>query len=266
MSCFTCIKVLMILFNLAIFLAGGTLLGVGIWVSVDSGSFLKVFGVLPHGVASQLVNVGYFLIAIGLLLLILGFLGCCGAQKESKCLLLTFFSIVLIIFIAEIAGAVVVLVYSPVIESILSSVLVPVLQKDFGRDEQVTRIWNATMTEVSSRDGGLPSPTRWLQAPPLSLQLNCCGVNGYGDFNNSAFVSSNNGHYPRPCCDSGAACTQQTADASHVKGCFRQILDLIKSKAAIVGGVAAGICALELAAMIVSMYLYCRLDKGGSIH
>ncbi|KAG9464779.1 hypothetical protein GDO78_019397 [Eleutherodactylus coqui] len=218
MSCFTCIKVLMILFNLAIFLAGGTLLGVGIWVSVDSGSFLKVFGVLPHGVASQLVNVGYFLIAIGLLLLILGFLGCCGAQKESKCLLLT-------------------------IESILSSVLVPVLQKDFGRDEQVTRIWNATMTE-----------------------LNCCGVNGYGDFNNSAFVSSNNGHYPRPCCDSGAACTQQTADASHVKGCFRQILDLIKSKAAIVGGVAAGICALELAAMIVSMYLYCRLDKGGSIH
>ncbi|KAG9464778.1 tetraspanin-1 isoform X3 [Eleutherodactylus coqui] len=243
MSCFTCIKVLMILFNLAIFLAGGTLLGVGIWVSVDSGSFLKVFGVLPHGVASQLVNVGYFLIAIGLLLLILGFLGCCGAQKESKCLLLTFFSIVLIIFIAEIAGAVVVLVYSPVIESILSSVLVPVLQKDFGRDEQVTRIWNATMTE-----------------------LNCCGVNGYGDFNNSAFVSSNNGHYPRPCCDSGAACTQQTADASHVKGCFRQILDLIKSKAAIVGGVAAGICALELAAMIVSMYLYCRLDKGGSIH
>lgn len=65
------------------------MLGVGIWVSVDSGSFIKIFGVLPDNIAAQFVNVGYFLIAIGALLLILGFLGCCGAQKESKCLLIT---------------------------------------------------------------------------------------------------------------------------------------------------------------------------------
>nr|DBA17712.1 TPA: hypothetical protein GDO54_016042 [Pyxicephalus adspersus] len=199
MSCFTCIKVLMVLFNLAIFLAGGTLLGVGIWVSVDSGSFLKIFGTLGTGadsIATQFVNVGYFLIAIGALLLILGFLGCCGAQKESKCLLIMFFSIVLIIFIAEIAGAVVALVYSSVAQSFLRSVLTPILQNDYGQNPDVTKIWNTTMTE----------------------------------------------------------------------GCFNQILDLLKTNAAVVGGIAAGIGALELAAMVVSMYLYCKIDKHGSIH
>ncbi|XP_077306879.1 tetraspanin-1-like [Lithobates pipiens] len=245
MSCFTCIKVMMILFNLAIFLAGGTLLGVGIWVSVDSNSFLKIFGTLGSGtdsIASQFVNVGYFLIAIGALLVILGFLGCCGAQKESKCLLIVFFSIVLIIFIAEIAGAVVALVYSSVAESFLTSVLTPVLKTEYGSKPDVTSSWNNTMAT-----------------------LKCCGLNNYTDFDNSYYYNHNNGTYPQQCCNNATTCTSAIAFNSGVKGCFSQILDLLKKNAAIVGGVAAGIAALELAAMVVSMYLYCKIDKHGSI-
>lgn len=68
-------------------LGGGTLLGVGIWVSVDGQSFVNIFGALSSSVL-QVVNVGYFLIVIGSILLVIGFLGCCGAQKESKCLLI----------------------------------------------------------------------------------------------------------------------------------------------------------------------------------
>lgn len=227
-------------------LAGGTLLGVGIWVSVDSGSFLKIFGSLGSGadsIASQFVNVGYFLIAIGSLLLILGFLGCCGAQKESKCLLITFFCIVLIIFIAEIAGAVVALVYSSVAESFLKSVLTPVLQNEYGKNTQVTASWNNTMND-----------------------LKCCGLTNYTDFTGSYYMSNHGNTYPPQCCNSTASCTESVAASSKVKGCFDQILDLLKKNAAIVGGIAAGIAALELAAMVVSMYLYCKIDKNGSIH
>ncbi|CAJ0951429.1 unnamed protein product [Ranitomeya imitator] len=256
-------------------LAGGTLLGVGIWVSVDSGSFLKIFGTIPNNVATQFVNVGYFLIAIGALLLILGFLGCCGAQKESKCLLITareelqvahavgaravaggacsgtqagealqFFCIVLIIFIAEVAGAVVALVYSSVAESFLTSVLTPVLQKDYGENKDVTKIWDNMMSE-----------------------LKCCGLSNYSDFNNSTFVQSH-GQYPEPCCNTTSTHVHYADGTGQPQtgGCMQQIVDLLKSNAAIVGGVAAGICALELAAMVVSMYLYCKIDKEGSIH
>lgn len=63
-------------------------MAVGIWVSVDGPSFLKVFGPLSSS-ATQFVNVGYFLIAAGAVLFALGFLGCYGAHAENKCALMT---------------------------------------------------------------------------------------------------------------------------------------------------------------------------------
>lgn len=72
-------------------LAGAVILGVGIWVKVDNSSLLgileKVDGAPPQ--LSQLANVAYVLIGIGAFLLVIGFLGCCGAIKESRCMLLT---------------------------------------------------------------------------------------------------------------------------------------------------------------------------------
>lgn len=68
-------------------LCGAALLAVGIWVSVDGPSFMKIFGPLSSS-AMQFVNVGYFLIAAGAVLFALGFLGCYGAQTENKCALM----------------------------------------------------------------------------------------------------------------------------------------------------------------------------------
>lgn len=71
-------------------LAGCAILGVGIWVKVDSGSIFRFLGKIENAPKelSQVLNVGYLLIALGVLLLIIGFLGCCGAIRESKCMLL----------------------------------------------------------------------------------------------------------------------------------------------------------------------------------
>ncbi|NWZ99843.1 TSN1 protein, partial [Nesospiza acunhae] len=257
MGCFTFIKVMMILFNLAIFLSGGTLLGVGIWVKVDGESFLKIFGTLSSSIL-QVVNVAYLLIVIGAILLVIGFLGCYGAQKESKCLLMMFFSVVLIIFIAEVAAAVVALVFTGLAETLLTGLVTPLLKEKYGVDEAFTQIWNVTMTEV-----------------------HCCGLNNYTDFNNSYFYDTHHG-YPRQCCDMQEPCNSTylpswgmlcpgswgIATSCHphlcgclVQGCFKQILEEIRTNAGVAGGVAAGIAALEIAAMAVSMYLYCRLDE-----
>lgn len=68
-------------------LGGLTLLAMGIWVSVDGTSFLQLLGPFSSQ-GMQFVNVGFFCIAIGAVLVLLGLLGCCAAHKESKCLLL----------------------------------------------------------------------------------------------------------------------------------------------------------------------------------
>uniref|UniRef100_A0A7M4FLP5 Tetraspanin n=1 Tax=Crocodylus porosus TaxID=8502 RepID=A0A7M4FLP5_CROPO len=200
MSCFSFIKVIMILFNLAIFLGGAALLGVGIWVSVDGSSFMKIFGSVSSSVL-QFVNVGYFIIAIGAVLLVLGFLGCCGAQKESKCLLMTFFSIVLIIFIAEIAGAVVALVYTSMAETLLAATVTPVLKENYGKSSDITQIWNTTMEE-----------------------LHCCGLMNYTDFTNSPYYSNNGETYPSYCCPKGMSrCNETLAGKVDVPVCMQHL-------------------------------------------
>ncbi|XP_042178351.1 tetraspanin-1 isoform X1 [Oncorhynchus tshawytscha] len=241
MACFTFFKFMMVLSNLLILLGGLTLLGVGIWVRVDKGLFLQVLSPFST-LDTQFVNVCFFCIAIGGVLVLLGVLGCCGAHKGSKCLLLLFFSIILIIFIAEVAAGTVALAYSSFAEGILKAWATLVLKNQYGSDPVVTKIWNSTMTE-----------------------LNCCGFTNYTDFTDSYYSEQSEGSYPPSCCQLDTApCSQQQAWHSAVQGCLKQLLKALQKHANIVGGIAVGIGGLEVTAMLVSMYLYCYLDNNVS--
>ncbi|KAM7419068.1 hypothetical protein PAMA_016265 [Pampus argenteus] len=183
MCCSGFLKIMMFIFNGCIFLAGAAILGVGVWVKVDSGSLLGILENVdvPSGL-SQLLNVSYMLIAVGAVLLIIGFLGCCGAMRESRCMLLTFFSIVLIIFLIEVAGAVVLLVFQGLADQLLLSLEEEVrdsIKTDFGKSESLTSLWNATM------EG-----------------LKCCGYMNYTDFEDSPYTTAHGGDvYPPTCCN-----------------------------------------------------------------
>ncbi|XP_049325770.1 tetraspanin 34 [Astyanax mexicanus] len=243
MCCKGFLKIMMFIFNGVIFLAGGAILGVGIWVTVDSSSLLGVLDQIKDAPPelAQLANVGYLLIAVGAILAIMGFLGCCGAITESKCMLLTFFIIVLLIFIAEVAGAIVVFVFQPLAKELLQKVsdsFVLTIRENYGEEKTFTSLMNDTMTE-----------------------LKCCGFNNYTDFDGSPFLK-NTSHYPVTCClETSTACSLTEASEQEVKGCFDAILDLLEDNAALLGGVALGIAALEIAAMVVSMVLYNNVGK-----
>ncbi|XP_043955248.1 tetraspanin 35 [Gambusia affinis] len=243
MGCFGFLKAMMIAFNGIIFLAGITILGVGIWVKVDTGSIFNFLGKIndvPPEI-NQVLNVGYLLIAIGVLLVVIGFLGCCGAMRESKCMLLLFFMIVLLVFIAEVAGAVVILVFRPVADALFEKVgtaAVKNIQKDYGNNADVTGLWNTTMDA-----------------------LKCCGFYNYTDFTGSPYYTKHNNTYPPRCCPTNSPCNSTVADAKSADGCFTKIKKLIDNNTVVIVGVALGIAALEICAMIVSMMLYCRVKS-----
>ncbi|XP_057698514.1 tetraspanin-1-like [Corythoichthys intestinalis] len=251
MCCAGFLKMMMFIFNGTIFLAGAAILGVGIWVKVDSNSFMGILDSvedLPSEV-SQVASVSYLLIAVGAVLLVIGFLGCCGAVRESRCMLLTFFSIVLIIFLVEVAGAVVLLVFKDLAEQVFDSLEDEVkkgLGSKFGSDESLTTLWNTTM-----------------------IGLQCCGYKNYTDFDGSPFQENHGGFfYPPQCCNGTSVsdiCSLPSAElASHlqlVDGCFQKLLQLIEENAVIIAGVALGIAALEIAAMVVSMILYKQIGN-----
>nr|XP_034953132.1 tetraspanin-16 [Zootoca vivipara] len=197
MVCFSLLKMMMFVFNGIIFLGGLALLGIGIWVKVDGGSFAKVLGAAAPQLM-QLINVGYLLIAVGTFLLLMGFMGCWGAAKESKCLLL----------VANVRQA---------------------------RD--ITGIWATTMKE-----------------------LKCCGFNNYADFNNSYFYQTHAEKYPSFCCSDNNEC--QESEVDHGKqGCLNEFQVFLSRNGKIVGGVALAVGVLELAALAVSLILYCQIGK-----
>lgn len=64
-------------------LGGCGLLGVGVWLSVSQGSFATLSPSFPSISAANLI------ITLGAVIMVTGFLGCLGAIKENKCLLLS---------------------------------------------------------------------------------------------------------------------------------------------------------------------------------
>uniref|UniRef100_A0A8D0FS84 Tetraspanin n=1 Tax=Strix occidentalis caurina TaxID=311401 RepID=A0A8D0FS84_STROC len=89
-NCLQCIKYLMFVFNLLFWLGGCGILGVGIWLAVTQGNFATLSSSFPSLSAANL------LIVTGTFVMIIGFVGCIGAIKENKCLLVCFFKVLVL--------------------------------------------------------------------------------------------------------------------------------------------------------------------------
>ncbi|XP_068774464.1 tetraspanin-2 isoform X1 [Struthio camelus] len=98
-----CIKILLFIFNLTFWLAGLAVIAFGLWLR---------FGGVMAEFASDKRSPEYFfmglyvLVGAGALMTTVGFFGCCGAARESQCLLGAFFACLLVIFAAEVTAGV----------------------------------------------------------------------------------------------------------------------------------------------------------------
>jgi len=258
--------------NLLIFILGIVVLGLGIWVVVDTPSF---FDILKHateacggdstcedGVKNSIdlyASASYILIVISALIVIISFFGCCGAYKENKCMLGTYFTIILALFIAMVVGAV--LGYSGNLESTIKSPLKNALNSyDDKPGDNVAK-------------GALK--TAWNE---VQKELKCCGVDNVSDW------TSNPGHFnfdlpvnkPEGCCKIGrpgetnlseaeiADCLQSTEAAPGTKyyfeGCYTAMKNQVKDNQNILVGVAIGVVVLMFLNMLFAFAL-CTMVK-----
>lgn len=98
-----CVKYLLFVFNFVFWLMGSLVLAVGLWLRFDP----ETVSLLNGDGAPDTFFIGvYILIGAGSLVMLVGFFGCCGAVRESQCLLGSFFACLLIIFGAEVAAGV----------------------------------------------------------------------------------------------------------------------------------------------------------------
>ncbi|XP_044303841.1 tetraspanin-2 [Varanus komodoensis] len=98
-----CVKFLLFIFNFAFWLAGSAVVAFGLWLR---------FGNVIRDLATDERSPEYFymglyvLVGAGVLMMTVGFFGCCGAARESQCLLGAFFTCLLVIFAAEVTAGV----------------------------------------------------------------------------------------------------------------------------------------------------------------
>ncbi|XP_012688575.1 CD81 molecule b [Clupea harengus] len=104
-GCSQCIKYMLFFFNFVFWLAGGVILGVALWLRHDNQtSTLLMIQFEDQQAPSTFYISVYILIAVGVLMMFVGFLGCYGAIQESQCLLGTFFTCLVILFACEVAA------------------------------------------------------------------------------------------------------------------------------------------------------------------
>ncbi|XP_009074452.1 PREDICTED: CD9 antigen, partial [Acanthisitta chloris] len=131
-------------------LAGTAVLAIGLWLRFDSQT-KSIFELESNN--TKFYTGVYILIGAGALMMLVGFLGCCGALQESQCMLGMFFLFLFLIFGLEIAAGIWGFTNK---EKIIEEL------KDFYMDTYNKR--------------GQPAARETLKA--FQFALNCCGVTG----------------------------------------------------------------------------------------
>ncbi|XP_028810467.1 CD9 molecule b isoform X2 [Denticeps clupeoides] len=216
-----CIKYLLFGFNFLFWLAGTGVLAVGLWLRFDK----KTEGLfVPQDSPSVFFTGVYLLIIAGALMMVVGFLGCCGAIRESPCMLGLFFFFLLLIFAAEVAAGIWGLSNK---DKVVQDI------KDF-----YTETFNNFMT---TRQEALKTTLTAIQ-----YGLDCCGITG--TIVDAAIATDT---CPK----------KQGLSALITTSCPAAIDDIFGSKLHIIGGVGIGIGVIMIFGMIFSMLLCCAIKR-----
>ncbi|XP_032894063.1 tetraspanin-8 [Amblyraja radiata] len=222
-----CIKYSMFFFNFLFWLSGTVILAVSIWLRASNGS-VKQIGAVSVAEFYPAINL---LIAVGAIIMVFGFLGCCGAIKESRCMLLLFFIGLLLILAIQVTAGILGIVYKSQIEE--------TLKEEYKK-----------MIPISDQLDSVKQ-----QIEEIQKENKCCGLlNGYKDW---ASVPAS-----CLCPDKDSVGCMKTSNGLYwAKSCGTMLIDILKDHLVIVVGIALGLAVVEVFGLILSMTLYCQIKN-----
>ncbi|XP_010149647.1 PREDICTED: tetraspanin-8, partial [Eurypyga helias] len=217
---------------------GSVILGVSIWIRVskDAQEELEIDSSLFVGVD--------LLIAVGSIIMVLGFLGCCGAIKESRCMLLLFFIGLLLILILQITGGVLGAVYRSQIETSLNKTLQESVNSLQSSSEE-SKVFQEKFQKFQRKEqccGLLNGPADW-------------GKNFNTPLGNSKICECERKDSPRD------LCVFVQGRYIYKKPCGDVIIKYLEDHLLIIMGIAFGLAVVEILGLGFSMSLYCQIQR-----
>jgi len=180
----TVVKYLVFIFNFLFFLAGGALIVIGSLAITNNEQVYE--NIVPD--VPDVKGVAIVFLVVGSIITVISFFGCCGAMKESACLLNTFAVLLLLIVLAEVGVAITALVLRSNIKDSMT---------------------NSIATYV-------PGDNTW---DNLQDTLRCCGVDGASDWSTNPTHSGGN-TLPDSCCNPSASGCTTSSTTLNTKGCY----------------------------------------------
>jgi len=252
-----CARIILIIFNIIFWLSGAALLALGIYmlvgdqitVQIDFLSYLD--DLFPDTSQSLLKICAYAFIAVGIFVILVGFCGCFGAIKESKCLLGLYIFFLMIVMLCEIAiGAIAIYFRQDILD-------------------EADELYPELVEDLYSSSGNFREVVNNIQ-----YELECCGWSGVEDYENvtwngvTGIVPSccifteessdmRNLTYTDSAIEDSSGCQAMTAGTYQTTNCMTAMEDWIDTHAYILIGVGIGIACLELFGMIFACCL-CR--------
>jgi len=229
--CDSMLKYIVFICNFAFFFSGVVLMAMGIYIHVGVGDYLNF-------VDDGMLSTGTVLIVLGVIILVMGFFGCCGAVTENACMMFFFATMLAIIIIAEITIGVMVYIYKDDAQATIENKMVAALQNYNGTEfEGVTQTWGAIQTDFK-----------------------CCGVNNYTDWAGTPF--GNGVNVPNSCCiantpDCGMKIIGKpdVSSSINVNGCVSNLYNLIVDNAQTIMIVGVIIILVEFVGVLVTCML-----------
>jgi CD63 antigen len=220
----TCIKYLLFIFNLVFVVTGIVLLIVG---AVIQGVYKDYSFLLDD----RFFSAPALLIAVGVIVFIVSFFGCCGAVKENHCMILTFSILLLLVFILELSGG------------IAGYVL---------RDRAHDFLSHRLNESMFSYNESTESQEFWYT---MQTSMECCGNNNYTDWKD---VFHNNS-LPLSCCPRSHVVVDvdycNTTSKMYTVGCLEKFGTFVMNHAAVLGGAGIGIAFIQLLGVVLACLL-----------
>lgn len=218
----------------ALFFINFLVFGVGVAVVVLASIVIakdNTYGIL---LSEGTFSLPIIILIAGLVILLIGFLGCCGALKENSCMLQTYAVIVLLLLIAEIILGILILVYTNKAETIIMDGMDKVFNKYGGADASLTKSIDAAQHD-----------------------LECCGVRNYTDWSNYTYATNNPNSVGDGCCrdeitkDCGKGVLGQPniEDKIYTRGCYSAIKEDVEGLAIGLGVICIILAIVQLMAV-----------------
>ncbi|KAJ3642823.1 hypothetical protein Zmor_025576 [Zophobas morio] len=202
-------KYLLFLFNFLIVVCGIALIAVGAIILVNENKGLDSFTDF---------SVGGFAIAVGVIIFLIAFFGCCGAIKQNSCMLTTYAVILIVLFILQI---------------VLGALAFVAIRND---DEELDKAVLKVVQEVFDDYKSTPTNDKEKIIDEIQQDFECCGVNGTAYWGTDLLDS----------CYEGAS----KGNTLYTVGCAAAFRDIIMDNIKIIGGVAIGFAVVELVGAI----------------